>query len=132
MLLVGSRTPYAGFVSILGSKGRREDRVVQERRGRADVLMNSVMKQPSALLPIGMSLAALALVLAHLAIFGVVREADEGAAAHLWQLLMAGQLPLVLYFAVKWLPHAPVPRSAYRAPGSRDRGGVWPVYLLNL
>ncbi len=65
------------------------------------------MKQPSALLPIAMSLAALALVLGHIALFGVVREADEGAAAHLWQLLMAGQAPVVVYFALKWLPRAP-------------------------
>src|ERR1039457_3614199 len=65
------------------------------------------MKQPSALLPLAMSVAALALVLVHVAIFGVVHEADEGTAAHLWQLLMAGQVPVVAYFALKWLPRAP-------------------------
>jgi hypothetical protein len=67
----------------------------------------SRMKQPSAWLPIVMSVAALALVLGHVVIFGVVHEADEGAAAHLWQLLMAGQVPVVAYFALKWLPRAP-------------------------
>ena len=67
----------------------------------------SLMKQPSAFLPMAMSLAALALVLRHVAIFGVVREADEGTAAHLWQLLMAGQVPVVAYFTLKWLPRAP-------------------------
>ena len=67
----------------------------------------SLMKQPSAFLPMAMSLAALALVLRHVAIFGVVREADEGTAAHLWQLLMAGQVPVVAYFALKWLPQSP-------------------------
>ena len=73
----------------------------------AEVLMNvSPMKQPSALLPIAMSVAALALVLGHVAIFGVVHEADEGTAAHLWQFLMAGQVPVVVYFAMKWLPRA--------------------------
>ena len=66
----------------------------------------SLMKQASALLPIAMSAAALALVLGHVAMFGVVHEADEGTAAHLWQLLMAGQVPLVAYFALKWLPRA--------------------------
>jgi hypothetical protein len=74
----------------------------------AEVLMNvSRMNQPSALLPIAMSVSALALVLGHVAIFGVVHEADEGTAAHLWQLLMAGQVPVVAYFALKWLPRAP-------------------------
>ncbi len=67
----------------------------------------SLMKQPSALLPIIMSLVALALVLGHAAIFGVVHEADEGTPAHIFQLLMAGQVPLVAYFALKWLPRAP-------------------------
>ncbi len=67
----------------------------------------SPMKQPSAWLPVAMSASALALVLGHVALFGVVREADEGATAHLWQLLMAGQVPVVAYFALRWLPRAP-------------------------
>lgn len=62
------------------------------------------MKQTSGWLPIAMSGAALALVLGHIAISGTAREADEGTAAHLWQLLMAGQVPVVGYFALKWLP----------------------------
>ena len=71
-------------------------------------MMNaSLAKQPSGFLPIAMSLAALALVLGHIAIFGVVHEADEGTPAHLFQLLMAGQVPIVAYFALKWLPRAP-------------------------
>jgi len=34
-------------------------------------------------------------------------QADEGAAAHIWQLLMAAQVPIVLFFAIKWLPQSP-------------------------
>jgi hypothetical protein len=68
---------------------------------------STLMKQPSAFLPVTMSTAALAVVVGYLAIFGVVREPDEGTAAHLWQLLMAGQLPIVAFFAIKWLPQAP-------------------------
>ena len=67
----------------------------------------SPMKQPSALIPITMSLAALATVLCHIALFGVAREPDEGTAAHIWQLLMAGQVPVVAFFVIKWLPQAP-------------------------
>ena len=67
----------------------------------------TTIKLPSAFLPLAMSVAALAVVLGHVAVFGAAREADEGAAAHLWQLLMAGQVPLVAYFAIKWLPRAP-------------------------
>jgi hypothetical protein len=65
------------------------------------------LKQPSALFPIAMSLAALALALGNAAIFGVVPEADEGAAAHIFQLLMVVQMPVVAFFAIKWLPRAP-------------------------
>src|SRR5437867_222156 len=67
----------------------------------------SLIKHPSAYLPLAMSLAALALVLGHAAVFGIVHEADEGAAAHIWQILMAGQLPIVAYFILKWLPRRP-------------------------
>ena len=67
----------------------------------------AMMKRPRAFVPVAMSLTALALVLGHIAIFGAAREADEGATAHLWQILMAGQLPVLAFFAIKWLPRAP-------------------------
>ena len=69
--------------------------------------MNIAAKQPSAVLPIVMSLAALATVLVHITISGTQPQADEGTAAHLWQLLMAGQLPLMLFYAIKWIPRTP-------------------------
>ena len=79
----------------------------------------SLIKQPSALLPIAMSVAALALVLGHVAIFGVVHEADEGTAAHLWQLLMAGQVPVVAYFAQAAFVSSPnMPHVSIRYPFS--------------
>jgi hypothetical protein len=69
----------------------------------------STMKRPSAWIPVAMSLIALAIVLIHIARFGTAREADEGTAAHLWQILMAGQLPIIAFFAIKWLPRTPQP-----------------------
>ena len=54
-----------------------------------------------------MSLAALALVLIHVARYGLVRETDEGTSAHLFQLLMVLQVPIIMFFAIKWLPRAP-------------------------
>ena len=47
------------------------------------------------------------MVFSHAVIFGIVHEADEGAAAHIFQLLMAAQMPVVAFFAIKWLPRAP-------------------------
>ena len=67
----------------------------------------SVIRLPGVWIPLAMSLAALALVLGHAAVFGVVHEAAEGTAAHVWQIPMAGQLPILAYFIVKWLPSRP-------------------------
>jgi hypothetical protein len=56
-----------------------------------------------------MSLAALTVVIWHIAASGTAREADEGAAAHIFQLLMAGQVPVAIVFAARWLRRAPQP-----------------------
>jgi hypothetical protein len=63
-------------------------------------------RHPSAWVPLVMSLAALCIVVGHLIFVGTAREADEGAAAHLFQLLMAGQAPIVVFFATRWLRRA--------------------------
>ena len=67
----------------------------------------SVLRRPSAFLPVAMSVGALAVVLLFLALHGPAPQPDEGAAAHIWQLLMAGQVPIVSFFAVKWIPRNP-------------------------
>jgi len=66
-----------------------------------------LLKKPSAFLPVVMSLLALSLVLGHIALVGTARQEDEGTAAHLWQLLMGLQLPIVAFFAFRWLPERP-------------------------
>jgi hypothetical protein len=91
------------------------------------------MKQPSAYLPLAMSLTALGIVLGHIAIYGAAREADEGAAAHLWQILMAGQIPLVAFFAIKWLPRAPKQTLSILAlQAGAVLAAMAPVYFLHL
>ena len=62
-----------------------------------------LVRKPSAIAPIIMSLCALAVVFLAIAVSGAKPQADEGAAAHLWQLLMAGQLPILAWFAFQWL-----------------------------
>jgi hypothetical protein len=64
----------------------------------------SVLRQASEWVPVGMSLAALGVVVGPAAMYGIVHEADEGAAAHIFQILMVAQVPVGAYFAVKWLP----------------------------
>ncbi len=78
-----------------------------------------------------MSLAALGLVLGHVAMFGVVRAADEGTAAHLFQLLMAGQVPVVAYFALMWMPRFPGPALRVLAlQGAAALAAIAAVYWL--
>lgn len=60
----------------------------------------SVLKRPSAYLPLIMSAAGLALVLVHAARYGIVHDADEGTSAHLFQILMVAQVPIVAFFAI--------------------------------
>ncbi len=91
------------------------------------------MKQPSAFIPLVMSFAALALVITHVVTIGVAREADEGTAAHLWQLLMAGQIPVIAFFAITWLPRRP--RQALVVLALQAAAVVTaaaPVFLLGL
>ena len=94
---------------------------------------STMLKQPSAFLPVAMSFAAFATVLAHVVMFGVAREADEGAAAHIFQLLMAAQVPIVAFFAVKWLPR--FPRQALQVLAQQvgaALAALAPVFFLNL
>ncbi len=46
---------------------------------KVNLLNLSLIKKPSAYLPLAMSLAALTLVLAHAAVFGITHDADGGA-----------------------------------------------------
>ncbi|MGH8164790.1 MAG: hypothetical protein ACREP1_10700 [Rhodanobacteraceae bacterium] len=93
----------------------------------------TLLKRPSAFLPLAMSFGALALVLSRIIFFGVAREADEGTAAHLWQLLMAGQAPIVAFFAIKWLPRTPRPGLIILAlQAVAILAAMAPVYVLNL
>jgi hypothetical protein len=93
----------------------------------------ALWKRPSAFLPILLSLAALATVLLRIALVGTAPEPDEGAAAHIWQLLMAGQAPIVLYFALRWLPRSPreaLPVLALQIAAML--AALAPVFLLKL
>jgi hypothetical protein len=118
------------------------EHIVPTLGGNMDPHPNSfraILKHPSAFLPVAMSLTALAMLgvaaidgILHGA-HGIVREPDEGTVAHLWQILMAGQLPVLLFFAIKWLPRAPRQTLGVLAL----QAGAWlascaPVYFLNL
>ncbi len=93
--------------------------------------MKQLIKSPSAFLPPVLSLAALLTVAVHVALFGTARQPDEGTAAHIWQVLMAAQLPIIAFFVVKWLPRQPLRAIAVIAlQGAAALAALLPVYLL--
>jgi hypothetical protein len=95
--------------------------------------LSAMMREPSAFLPVTMSSIALATLFIAFVTGGLVRETDEGTAAHIWQLLMGGQIPIVAYFAIKWLPQAP--RQALYVLALQVGlaiAALAPVYLLHL
>jgi hypothetical protein len=94
---------------------------------------SEMLRRPIAFAPIAMSLAALAIVVTYVVIFGAARESDEGATAHVWQLLMTAQLPLIAFFLFRYLRQAP--RSALSILALQlvaALAAVAPVYLLHL
>lgn len=71
--------------------------------------MTAFLRQPlSGLIPVVLSLAGVCLVLGHALVYGMAHEADEGAAAHLFQLLALAQVPFLLYFFVRHVRERPV------------------------
>ena len=108
-------TTFRGAVSIIGK----------------ELIMKAILKNPSAFLPLAMSFGALATVLIYVAMFGTARQADEGTAAHIWQILMAGQIPIIVFFAIKWLPRTPKQALLVLVlQGSAALMALAPVYLL--
>lgn len=69
--------------------------------------IRSTLKQPSAFLPPAMSLVALAMIVVHVTVYGVVRGGDEGTAARIFQLLMLAQVPIIACFVVTQAPRDP-------------------------
>jgi hypothetical protein len=64
----------------------------------------ALARRPSGFIPVLMSLTALAIVITSVATMGPVRPTDEGTAAHLFQLLIVGEVPVLMFFVVRWLP----------------------------
>lgn len=63
-----------------------------------------LLRRPSAFLPLAMTALVLATIAAQIARFGTAPQSDEGTAAHLFQILMTAQIPIIAFFALAWLP----------------------------
>jgi hypothetical protein len=56
-----------------------------------------------------------------------------GTAAHIWQILMAAQVPIVAFFAVKWLPRIPTQALQVLAlQAGAALAALAPVFFLGL
>ncbi|MES2087824.1 MAG: hypothetical protein V4467_02410 [Patescibacteria group bacterium] len=67
--------------------------------------MNSLIKKPSAWMPIAFSLTMLASFFIVPMLSGpLVRQADEGTGAHLFQLWLVLEVVMITIFAINWLP----------------------------
>ena len=93
-----------------------------------------LFKRPSAIIPIALSLGVLAALLVSFAIFGFPhREADEGTAAHLFQIWLVLEVIGVAFFAIRYLPQKPMQAFLILAlQVVAVIAACAPVFLLNL
>jgi len=70
--------------------------------------IGQLLRRPTGFLPLVLSASATGLVLGYVLLFGTDPNptGDEGAAAHVFQLVLVAQLFAMLVFAVAWLPRA--------------------------
>ena len=69
---------------------------------------NSLIKKPSAWIPIVIPLTFFAVMLILFTINGLPSpQKDEGTMAHLFQIWIVLEIPMLSFFAIKWLPQAP-------------------------
>lgn len=66
--------------------------------------MWKLLRRPEGLLPLVISGAFLAFLLTSLSQGTLVREPDESAAAHSFQILMPLQFVIIAFCAIRWLP----------------------------
>ena len=78
--------------------------------------MLSLLKKPSAWIPLALPLFFVAVILVRLITLGPPgREQDEGTMAHLFQLWLLSEPFLLAFFALKWVPQRPKPALAILA-----------------
>lgn len=99
----------------------------------------AALKRPSGFVPLVMSALALVVVALRLWISGRAPEAmhagrpDEGPAAHIFQILISAQVPIVLYPLLRWLrtdPRGTLAVLAFQVLAVL--AALAPVFLLRL
>ncbi len=71
-------------------------------------LKRFLFRHPSAWIPITFSLTVVAMWIVGIAMFGTpIRQSDEGALAHLFQIWLVLEVLMIAFFATKWLTQKP-------------------------
>lgn len=70
--------------------------------------IGQLLRRPTGFVPLLLSASALALILGYVMLVepNPSPTGDEGTASRIFQLLLAAQLVVMLFFAVSWLPRA--------------------------
>jgi len=69
--------------------------------------MNSIIKKPSAWIPIVIPVTFFIYLVVYISLFGIARQEDEGIGAHLFQLWLVLEPFMIGFFAIKWFPRVP-------------------------
>ncbi len=81
--------------------------------------MNSIIKKPSALIPIALTAVMLGMMVLYFAhIIPPEPTGDEGIMAHSFQLWLVLEFLFVLFFTLKWFP--------------REPHGAWKIIILQI
>ena len=132
--LLDGRADMKTWLDVMrGAMGEHIHPTIGDAMSEYRTSFGTVVRQPSALVPLAMAMTALAVVLIHIGVYGAAREADEGATAHIWQLLMVAQLPALAVFGIRWLPKAPKQAMGVMALlVAAILAAMAPVWLLHL
>ena len=92
----------------------------------------TLIRRPSAWMPMAVSFAALVLLLGYVAVFGATGRPgrDEGAPARIFQLLLLAEAVLIVAFAIRWLPRAP--RSTMAIVAAQVVAAAIPIVAVSL
>ena len=94
----------------------------------------SLIKKPSAWIPIALSVAILLMELGAIVVFGTPSpKSDEGVLAHLFQIWLVLEALLISFFVTAWVVRSPVPavRILLLQVGEVF-AGCFPVYYFHL
>ena len=91
--------------------------------------MISILKKPSAWIPIALTSVMLAMMLLYFAkVIPPEPTGDEGLMAHSFQLWIVLEFIAIIFFAIKWLPQQP--REAWKVTALQIALAIIPFVIV--